>query len=85
MTTNLYFIDMFLIAKIKTYTMKSFWAVLLKCYNIDYIFYECKLVIRIRPEAKWSYYDQVLILYNDRTGECCKILWWIVVRGEMLI
>jgi len=40
------------------------------------------LVTSIRPEARWSYQDQIIM---DRTVECCIILRWVLVRGEMPI
>jgi len=46
------------------------------------------LVILIIPEAKWSNYDQVEDFNQkseDWTRECCKILGWVVIRGERLI
>lgn len=45
-------------------------------------------VIGFRPETKWSNYYQIEVPIsgmNDRTRVCCKILGWIVVRGERLI
>jgi len=39
----------------------------------------------IRPEAKWSNYEQadyIRAIYEGRTCECCKILGWLVVRGD---
>jgi len=40
------------------------------------------LVTSIRPEARWSYQDQIIM---DRTGECCIILRRVLISGEMPI
>lgn len=42
------------------------------------------IVIRIRPETKWSNHEQVDIKLEDRTRICCKRLGWLVVWSEKL-
>jgi len=41
--------------------------------------------MKIRPETKWSNYEQVRILKIDWTRVCGKILRGFIIRGERLI
>lgn len=40
------------------------------------------LVTLFKPEAAWSNQEQATV---GRTGICCKIFGWLLVRGERLI